>query len=192
MSGYTINVATVQQLQPAASVRYIQPAANITRFQRTVPPTTYGRVNLAPGRAAPKPAAPAKKARDNSTAMGVGKVDAAWFARQKIEDEKRREAIPTGNWTFNFGGSVGAGISIGGGVASGSGGHYWYNSVGIVASPGAGASATFSLSATRPGCQYTVSAFGFMGVFGGSISLTDGSVSIGVGIPGISIEKSCI
>ena len=71
MSGYTINVATVQQLQPAASVRYIQPAANITRFQRTVPPTTYGRVNLAPGRAAPKPAAPAKKARDNSTAMPI-------------------------------------------------------------------------------------------------------------------------
>ena len=136
-----------------------------------------------------KPASPPAKAKDNSTRMAAAKVDPAWFAQKKLEHEKAMANRPSGNWTINVGGNIGPGVNLGGGVATGTGGTYYYDSIGI-GKAGVSASATFSFFATRRGCQITLSYFNLRGV--GFTFSSDFSWAIGIGTPGVSIDRSCI
>lgn len=183
-------------LQCTAKASYVQPAARITQVQPTAPARRVqgaGSARSSTGRAGAPKQSPAK--RSSAPPPALKAIDFS-----KLNPNAMYAARPgylsggsgggQSSWTLSIGGNIGFGLEAGGGVATGSGGTYYYNAIGIGWEPGVGLSATISPFATRSGCQVSLSAFGFMGFLGGSIS-KDGW-AIGVGIPSISLTRTCI
>ena len=191
MSGYTINVATVHHLQPQSSngtATYLQGTIPGSRLQGSRS-SVQGRVKLAPSRAAPKPAAPAKKARDNSTAMGMAGVVS--FAKSVVKDisqfgEGKGYISISGGRSFLIR-VVPVGVSVGIKV-DGKGNIHPFVTGGISLPPGFDWALMYSRSAVSKGCTANLN----LSYYASASFATSGLQEIGLASQGVSAGAECV